>query len=178
MLDVHLAPCLIKMAITLQHKIMHHESVRDDAINWHDSAGSLETSTDNAGEQPAPVQPSDSNVHLVQERSSLPQVELQSMALASADTTAQPMFPASSSPEQSAPSAARTCGNAKDLPGGSVGRPKLGGIGQVAGVAAMGLAAGLVASGVSVEIVDAAILSAVIATGSSYPLTLLLHALF
>ena len=39
------------------------------------------------------------------------------------------------------------------------------GVGQVVGVAAMGVAAGLVASGVSVELADAAVISALIAAG-------------
>ncbi|KAK9834218.1 hypothetical protein WJX84_008626 [Apatococcus fuscideae] len=41
------------------------------------------------------------------------------------------------------------------------------GVGQVVGVAAMGVAAGLVASGVSVELADAAVISALIAAGAA-----------
>ena len=40
-------------------------------------------------------------------------------------------------------------------------------MGQLAGVAAMGMVAGIVASGVSVELADAAVISALIAAGGT-----------
>ena len=109
---------------------------------------------------------SHNDLNLAEERASLPPLKLHQQDASRDPSASQPLE------RQTPTEVARSKPGRRGKPAalaasGKANSKQIGSMGQLAGVAAMGMAAGIVASGVSVELADAAVISAFIAAGGT-----------
>ncbi|KAK9833233.1 hypothetical protein WJX74_011068 [Apatococcus lobatus] len=141
--------------------------VETESEDEMDISAARESDNNPEGTQPAavadPPPTSHDDLQLAQQRASLPPVKPHLPKSSRSRSAPQPQ----AALDARGASAPRPVKRSKPAAEGEVKSKQIGSVGQLAGVAAMGMAAGIVASGVSVELADAAVISALIAAGAA-----------